>query len=68
MSLETELGAAAGSPVASSRRVAGGSINEAYAVDLEDGRRAFVKTRPDAPEGEYEAEASASRGPCACRR
>ena len=59
MSLEAELGAAAGSPVASSRRVAGGSINEAYAVELEDGRRAFVKTRPDAPAGEYEAEAAA---------
>ena len=59
MSLEAELGAAAGSPVASSRRVAGGSINEAYAVEFEDGRRAFVKTRPDAPEGEYEAEAAA---------
>jgi fructosamine-3-kinase len=59
VSLEAELGAAAGSPVATSRRVAGGSINEAYAVDLEDGRRAFVKTRPDAPEREYEAEAAA---------
>ena len=51
VSLEAELGAAAGSPVASSRRVAGGSINEAYAVEFEDGRRAFVKTRPDAPDG-----------------
>ena len=59
MSLEADLGAAAGSPVASSRRVAGGSINEAYAVEFEDGRRAFVKTRPDAPEGEYETEAAA---------
>jgi len=59
VSLEAELGAAAGSPVASRRRVAGGSINEAYAVELEDGRRAFVKTRPDAPQGEYAAEAAA---------
>jgi fructosamine-3-kinase len=59
VSLDAELGAAAGSPVAASRRIAGGSINEAYAVDFEDGRRAFVKTRPGAPAGEYAAEAAA---------
>ncbi|HET8953575.1 MAG TPA: fructosamine kinase family protein [Solirubrobacteraceae bacterium] len=59
MSLDAELGAAAGSPVAASRRIAGGSINEAYAVDFADGRRAFVKTRPGAPAGEYAAEAAA---------
>ena len=59
MSLDAELGAAAGSPVASSRRIAGGSINEAYAVAFEDGRRAFVKTRAGAPAGEYAAEAAA---------
>jgi fructosamine-3-kinase len=59
VSFDAELGAAAGSPVASRRRIAGGSINEAYAVAFEDGRRAFVKTRPDAPAGEYAAEAAA---------
>ena len=59
MSFDAELGTAAGSPVASRRRIAGGSINEAYAVAFEDGRRAFVKTRPDAPAGEYAAEAAA---------
>jgi fructosamine-3-kinase len=59
VSLDAELGVAAGSPVASSRRIAGGSINEAYAVAFEDGRRAFVKTRPGAPDGEYAAEAAA---------
>ena len=59
MSLDAELGAAAGSPVASRRRIAGGSINEAYAVAFEDGRRAFVKTRAGAPAGEYAAEAAA---------
>ncbi len=37
--------------------VGGGDINEAYAVALEDGRRAFVKTRAEAIAGEYEAEA-----------
>ena len=41
------------------RRVAGGSINEAYRVPLEDGRTAFVKTRHDVPPGEYAAEAAA---------
>jgi fructosamine-3-kinase len=59
VSLDAELGAAAGSPVASSRRIAGGSINEAYAVAFEDGRRAFVKTRAGAPADEYAAEAAA---------
>jgi fructosamine-3-kinase len=38
--------------------VAGGDINEAWAVELADGRRAFVKTRPDPPAGEYAAEAA----------
>jgi fructosamine-3-kinase len=59
VSLDTELSAAAGSPVAASRPVAGGSINEAHVVDFEDGRRAFVKTRSGAPADEYPAEAAA---------
>ena len=58
MSLEGEIGAAAGSQVTSSRRVGGGSINEAYAVELADGRRAFVKTRAGAPADEYASEAA----------
>jgi fructosamine-3-kinase len=44
--------------LAGARRVSGGSINECWDVELEDGRRAFVKTRPDVPVGEYEAEAA----------
>jgi len=39
-------------------RVGGGDINEAFRVVLEDGREAFVKTRPDAAPGEYAAEAA----------
>jgi fructosamine-3-kinase len=39
------------------RRVGGGDINEAWYVLL-DGREAFVKTRPDAGEGEYALEAA----------
>jgi fructosamine-3-kinase len=43
----------------SRRRVGGGSINEGWDVELEDGRRAFVKTRADARPGEFAAEAGA---------
>ena len=42
-------------------RVGGGDINEAYHVELADGREAFVKTRADAGSGEYEAEAAGLR-------
>lgn len=41
--------------------VGGGDINEAYRVRLADGREAFVKTRADAPPGEYDAEAAGLR-------
>jgi fructosamine-3-kinase len=58
VSLAEDVGAAAGSEVTASRRVGGGSINEAYAVELADGRRAFVKTRADAPADEYASEAA----------
>ncbi len=44
-----------------SRRVAGGDINDAWQVELEDGTRAFVKTRADAVPGEYATEAAALR-------
>jgi len=40
-------------------RVGGGDINEAFRVTLVDGADAFVKTRADAAEGEYAAEAAA---------
>jgi len=58
VSLEAELRAAAGAEVIASRRVAGGSINDALKVELADGRRAFVKTRSDPRPGEYAAEAA----------
>ena len=47
--------------VAAARPVAGGSINAAFEVEFGDGRRVFVKTRPDAPPGEYATEAAALR-------
>jgi fructosamine-3-kinase len=56
ISLPDELG-----PVASSHRIAGGDINDAWAVELESGERLFVKTRPGAPPGEYAAEAAGLR-------
>jgi fructosamine-3-kinase len=43
------------------QRVGGGDINDAYAVTLPDGRRAFVKTRPGAAPGEYATEAAGLR-------
>ena len=42
-------------------RVGGGDINEAFRVVLADGEEAFVKTRADAGDGEYEAEAAGLR-------
>jgi fructosamine-3-kinase len=36
----------------------GGDINRAWRLELADGRRAFLKSRPDAPRGEYSREAS----------
>jgi fructosamine-3-kinase len=42
-------------------RVGGGDINEAWRVTLSNGELAFVKTRKDAAEGEYEREAAGLR-------
>ena len=61
MSLEDAVARATGCAVRALRRVGGGDINDAFAAELEDGRRAFVKTRPDAAAGEYEAEAAGLR-------
>jgi len=58
VSLAAAVAAAAGTEATGSRSVAGGTINDAIQVDLADGRRAFVKTRPDARPGEYAAEAA----------
>jgi fructosamine-3-kinase len=61
MSLEDAVARAVGRPVRSLRPVAGGDINEAYRAELEGGGAAFVKTRRDAPAGEYESEAAGLR-------
>jgi fructosamine-3-kinase len=52
---------ALGVGVRAARRVAGGDINDAWLLELDDGRRAFVKTRPDARPGEYATEAAGLR-------
>jgi fructosamine-3-kinase len=59
VSLEAAVAQVTGREVQSLRRVGGGDINDAYRADFDDGGRAFVKTRADAPPGEYEAEAAA---------
>jgi fructosamine-3-kinase len=60
-SLAEAVARATGREVTGAQRVAGGSINEAYAIDLAGGGRAFVKTRPDARPGEYATEAAGLR-------
>jgi fructosamine-3-kinase len=61
VTLEEAVARATGRRVVSLARVGGGDINDAYAATLEDGARAFVKTRTDAPTGEFPAEAAALR-------
>jgi fructosamine-3-kinase len=58
VTLAAAVGAACRSEVCDARRVAGGDINEAWAMTLTDGRRLFVKTRGAAAPGEYAAEAA----------
>jgi fructosamine-3-kinase len=52
---------ALGRPVAELRRIAGGDLNEAYAAELEDGGRVFVKTAADAAPGAFAREAAGLR-------
>ena len=47
--------------VRAARLVGGGDINDAWELELEDGTRAFLKSRAEAPEYEYEAEAAGLR-------
>jgi fructosamine-3-kinase len=49
---------ALGGELRDARRVPGGDINDAWLVTLDDGRRAFVKTRAGAQPGEYATEAA----------
>ena len=55
--LAAAVGAALGAAAVELRSIAGGDINQAFRADLADGRRVFVKHRPDAPAGMFGAEA-----------
>ena len=59
--LARALRAAAGRDARDATPVGGGDVDEAWRVELDDGSRAFLETRPDAPRGEYTAEAGALR-------
>ncbi len=59
--LADALAQATGHVAAEAQPVGGGYINDAWRVELDDGRRAFVKTRRDAPAGEYATEAAGLR-------
>ena len=45
-------------PIARAESIAGGDINDAWRVELADGRRIFVKTHASPPAGMYAAEAA----------
>jgi fructosamine-3-kinase len=59
--LTDAVASAMGRGVTGGRRTSGGSINEAWELELEGGERAFVKTRADAAPGEYATEAAGLR-------
>jgi fructosamine-3-kinase len=59
--LAAAAGAALGSKVRGGRAVSGGDLNDAWRIELADGRTVFVKTAPDAPPGGYAAEAAGLR-------
>jgi fructosamine-3-kinase len=61
VSLEQAVATAVGRPVRALQPVPGGDINNAYRAEFENGAPAFVKTRPDAPPGEYASEAAGLR-------
>ena len=59
--LRDALSEALDRPVGELRRIAGGDLNDAYAADLDDGERVFVKTAADAAPGAYTREAEGLR-------
>jgi fructosamine-3-kinase len=56
--LADAVSAATGRRARAGERIAGGDVNAAWRVELDGGAKAFVKTRADAPRGEYAAEAA----------
>jgi fructosamine-3-kinase len=58
MTWQRQLSEALGAEIASTDWVTGGDINDAFRVQLSDGRVVFVKTHASAPEGMFVAEAA----------
>jgi fructosamine-3-kinase len=56
--VQNQLASALGAELDQIRAVSGGDINQAYRVQLRDGRAVFVKTHPHPPAGMYAAEAA----------
>jgi fructosamine-3-kinase len=61
VTLAQRVAAAVGSEVVTCRAVLGGDLNDAYRLELADGRTLFAKTRAGTPPGTYAAEAAALR-------
>jgi fructosamine-3-kinase len=61
MSLPPDLGGALGAEIRDARRVGGGSINDAWRVELDGGATAFVKSRADASPADFLVEAAGLR-------
>lgn len=59
--LADAAGAALGADVVGGHDLSGGCLNEAWRLELADGRAAFVKTAADAPPGGYATEAAGLR-------
>jgi fructosamine-3-kinase len=59
--IRREVERATGTAVVAARPVAGGDVAVAHAVELGDGRRAFLKSSPRAPAGSFTAEARGLR-------
>lgn len=59
--LREVLGQQLGTPVRRTKRLGGGSINDAFEVLFEDGAELFVKTNANPPAGMFEAEARGLR-------
>ena len=55
---QESVGAALGVAVTAARPLAGGDINQAFALTLADGRTVFAKTNADAPRSMFATEAS----------
>jgi fructosamine-3-kinase len=58
VSVADRVAAATGHGVRRASAVAGGDVCAAHRVELDDGRRVFVKSRPSAPPGFFTAEAA----------